>query len=405
MMASSPSRDPRGAVGTDPAQTVARPTRPAWAEIDLGAVRDNVRAVATTLRPPAQVLAVVKADAYGHGAPEVARQAVEAGAASLGVATTDEGVQLRRAGIGGPILLLGYTPPEEADVVVAHDLSVTVFQMEVARALSHAASRAGRQVRIHIKIDTGMGRIGVAPTEAASAVREAAGLDGILLEGCFTHFASADEPDLGPARAQLEIFRSVLRQLEKARLPTGVRHAANSAATLALPESHLDLVRSGIALYGIPPAPHLGGRLPLRRVMRLRARVTHVKRVPAGTAIGYGRTYRPERTTTIATIPVGYADGYPRLLSGRGEVMLGGHRVPIAGRISMDQCMIDAGTTAVRVGDEVELWGEHVPVEEVADLAHTIAYEVLAGVSRRIPRVFVRDGHVVGVRTLLTHDG
>ena len=404
-MASSPSRDPRRRVGTAPAEMPARPTRPAWAEIDLGAVRDNVRAIAATLHPPARVMAIVKADAYGHGAPAVAREAVDAGAAALGVATADEGVQLRRAGMGGPILLLGYTSPEEADAAVAHDLSVTVFQTEVARALSRAASRAGRRAKIHIKIDTGMGRIGITPNEAASVVREAVALDGIALEGCFTHLATADEPDLGPARAQLEIFRSVLRQLEAAGITLGFRHAANSAAVLALPESHLDLVRPGIALYGIPPAPHLAGRLPLRRAMRLRARITHVKRVEPGTAIGYGRTYRAARATTIATIPVGYADGYPRVLSGLGEVSLGGRRVPIAGRISMDQCMIDVGAAAVRVGDEVELWGEDVPVEDVAGLAHTIAYELLARVSRRVPRVFVRDGQVVGVRTLLTNDG
>jgi alanine racemase len=351
------------------------------------------------------VMAIVKADAYGHGAVAVARAAVDAGAAALGVATTDEGVQLRRAGIGTMILLLGHTPPEEAAIAVANDLSVTVFQMDVARALSRAASRAGRPAKIHIKIDTGMGRIGIAPADALPVVREVRQLAGIVLEGCFTHFATADEPDLAPAMAQLEAFRTVLRQLEEAGIRVGLRHASNSAAVLALPESHLDLVRPGIALYGIPPASHLRGRIPLRRVMRLRARVTHVKRVPAGTPIGYGRAYRAARATTIATIPVGYADGYPRLLSAGGEVALGGRRLPIAGRISMDQCMVDAGETAVGVGDEVELWGDAVPAEDVADRAQTIAYELLAGVSPRVPRVFVLNGQVVAVRTLISDDG
>jgi len=390
--------------GTGPARSPARPTRPAWAEIDLGAIEDNVRAIAATLRKPARVMAVVKADAYGHGAALVARAAVDAGAAALGVATTEEGVQLRRTGIGVPILLLGSTPPEEAEIAVAHDLSVTVFQMEVARALSRAAGRAGTPAKIHLKVDTGMGRIGIPPAAAVALAGEARGLPGIVLEGCFTHFAAADDADLASARAQLEVFRGVLQQLDEAKIPVGLHHAANSAAVMALPESHLDLVRPGIALYGIPPAAHLGNRIPLRRAMRLRARVTFVKRVTAGAAIGYGHAYRAGRATTIATIPVGYADGYPRLLSGRGDVSLRGRRLPVAGLVSMDQCMVDAGETSIRVGDEVELWGQEMPVEDVAERAQTIAYEILAGVSRRIPRVFVRDGQVVGVRTLLTHD-
>lgn len=402
-MGSSPSRDPRGAIGTGPDRSPAPPTRRAWAEVDLGALADNVRAIAAAVRKPARVMAIVKADAYGHGAVAVARAAVDAGAAALGVATTDEGVQLRRAGIESPILLLGHTPPEEAAIAVTNDLSVTVFQMDVARALSRAASRAG-PAKIHIKVDTGMGRIGIAPSDALSFAQEVRQLAGITLEGCFTHFATADEADLGPAMAQLEAFRTVLRQLEEARVRVGLRHAANSAAVLALPDSHLDLVRPGIALYGIPPAPHLRSRIPLRRVMGLRARVTHVKRVPAGTPIGYGGAYRAARATTVATIPVGYADGYPRLLSAQGEVAWGGRRLPIAGRISMDQCMVDAGETALGVGDEVELWGDAVPVEDVADRAQTIAYEVLAGVSPRVPRVFIRNGQVVAVRTLIGND-
>ena len=404
-MASAPSRDRSRTMRTNPDPARARPGRWTWAEIDLGAVGDNVRALAALLHPPTRLLAAVKADAYGHGAPAVARAAIEAGAWAVGVATTEEGVQLRREEIGVPILLLGHTPAEDAETVVAHDFSVTVFQPEVVRALSRAASRQGRPAKIHLKIDTGMGRFGVAPADAAAVAREAHALGGIVLEGCFTHFATADEADLEPARAQLDAFRRVLRDVEAAGVPVGLRHAANSAAVLALPESHLDLVRPGIAVYGILPAPHLGGRIRLRRVMRFRTRVAHVKQVPPGTPIGYGRTYRAARATTIATLPVGYADGYPRLLSGNGEVALGGRRLPIAGRVSMDSCTIDAGNAPVRVGDEVELWGDGVPVEEVAERARTIAYEILAGVSRRVPRVFARDGQVVGIRTLLGDDG
>lgn len=398
-MASSPSPD-RGTGGDGHLRPPARITRPAWAEIDLGAIRDNVRAISAVVQKPAGLMAVVKADAYGHGAEMVARAAVEAGASWLGVATVDEGVQLRRAGLGAPILILGHATEDEAEAAVAHDLAVGVSRVPVGKALGQAASRTGRPARLHLKIDTGMGRIGVAPGEAVPLARALAALDGVRLEGCFTHFATADERDLGFARAQLEQFRHVLRRLEEAGVSAGIRHAANSAAVMALPESHLDLVRAGIALYGICPAPHLAGRIPLRRVMRLRARVTYVKHVPAGATVGYGRTYRAERATTIATLPLGYADGYPRLLGARGEVSLRGRRVPLAGRISMDQCTVDVGDFPVQVGDEAEIWGEALPVEEVAEQAQTIAYEILAGVSPRVPRVFVRDGQVVGTRSL-----
>jgi alanine racemase len=374
----------------------------AWAEINLDAVADNVRALLGLLREGTRLLAVVKADGYGHGAVAVARAAVGAGAAMLGVATTEEGVELRRAGVRVPILLLGYTPPEDAETAVAHDLAVMVFQPEAARILSAVAVREGRPVRTHLKIDTGMGRLGVTPAGAVTLAREMASLPGLILEGCCTHLATADELDLEPAQAQLETFSAVLRRLQDAGIRPGIRHAANSAALLALPQAHLDMVRPGIALYGLPPAPHLAGRATLRRAMRLCARISHVKRVAAGTPIGYGRDYRAERATTIGTVSAGYADGYPRLAGNRVHVLLGGRRVAVAGRVSMDQCTIDAGNAAVRVGDEVELWGEDIRVEDVAAAAQTIAHEILTGVSRRVPRVFVRDGRAVRVRSLLT---
>ena len=400
-MASPPSPDPRGVSGVMGDREQVRPGRRVWAEIDLGALQENVRALRAALHAPARLLAVVKADAYGHGAVEVARAAVEAGAWGLGVATTEEGVELRRGGIRAPVLLLGYTPPEDAETAVAHDFSVTVFQLEVARALSRAAAHQPGPAKVHIKVDTGMGRIGVAPADAVGLAREVRALAGINLEGCFTHFATADDPDLRIARAQLATFLAVLRDLEAAGVPAGLRHAANSAALLALPEAHLDLARAGIALYGVPPAPHLADRVRLRRVMRVRARVAHVKRVAAGTPISYGHTFRASEATMIATIPVGYADGYLRLLSERGEVLLRGRRLPIAGRITMDQIMVEAGDLPVAVGDEAELWGENLRVEDVADRAQTISYEMLARLGRRVPRLFVRNGQVVGTRSLL----
>ena len=378
-----------------------RSARPAWAEIDLDAIRANVRALMAILSPGTRFMAVVKADAYGHGAAEVARATVEAGAWGVGVATADEGVLLRNAGIVAPVLLLGPTPPGEAATAVAHDLAVTVFQAEVARALSEAAGRAGRLARIHLKIDTGMGRIGVAPHDAVALARSLRALPHIAVEGCFTHLATADDVDLAPAQAQLAAFRTVLDELGRAGVAVGMRHAANSAAVLALPDSHFDLVRCGIAVYGVAPAPHLRGRVRLRPAMRLRARIVHAKRVDTGTPIGYGHVYRTQRPATIVTVPVGYADGYPRLAGLRGQVVINGHRLPIAGRISMDQLTVDAGDAPIKIGDEVELWGDALPVDEVANAAQTISYEVLAGVSARVPRVFIEGGQVRAVRTLL----
>lgn len=383
---------------------LTRVLRPAWAEIDLDAIRENVRALQGLLPPGTRFMAVVKADAYGHGAGEVAGAAVEAGAWGLGVATTDEGVELRGAGVRAPVLLLGPTSPEEAERAIAHDLAVTVFRADAARAVSRAAGMAGRPGRIHLKIDTGMGRIGVGPGEAVALAREISALPRVVLEGCFTHLATADEVDLGPARDQLRVFHAALEAIGRAGIAVGLRHAANSAAVVCLPEAHLDLVRCGIAVYGVAPAVHLAARVPLRPAMRLCARVVHTKRVQAGTPIGYGHTYRAPRETTIATVPAGYADGYPRLASSAARVVIRGRRLPLAGRLSMDQLTVDAGDAPVAVGDEVELWGQALPVDEVAAAAQTISYEVLARVSRRVPRVFIRDGRVCGVRTLLGPD-
>ena len=399
MMASQSS--PKREMAHLPQDGALRTGRPAWAEIDLDAIRSNVRALVGILSPQTRFMAVVKADGYGHGALEVARTAVEAGAWGVGVATADEGVLLRRASLTSPILILGPTPPEDADTAVAHELAVTVFHADVARALSEAAGRIGRRARVHLKVDTGMGRIGVAPREAVPLARLVSSLAHVQLEGCFTHLATADDVDLAPTHAQLASFRAVLGDLDRAGIAAGMRHAANSAAALALPESHFDLVRCGIAVYGVAPAPHLKGRVRLRPAMRLRAWVMHAKRVEAGTPIGYGHVYRAPRATTIVTIPLGYADGYPRLAGEGGRVLINGHRVPIAGRVSMDQMTVDAGDMPVRVGDEVELWGETLPIEDVAAAARTISYEVLAGVSPRVPRVFREGGQVRGVRTLL----
>lgn len=378
-----------------------RALRAGWAEIDLDAIRHNVRVLRSMLVPPAQLLVVVKANAYGHGAVEVARAAAAAGAWGFGIATVDEGDELRLAGIREPVVLLGLTLPEEAGRIVTLDLAAGVADLEAARALSAAAASLGRQARLHLKVDTGMGRVGCTPAEAPALARAIAALPAVALEGCYTHFPAADDPDLTATHEQLALFSAVLAELQAAGIGGLIRHAANTAATLALPAAHFDLVRCGIAVYGIAPAPHLGARVPLRPAMRLCGRVVQVKRVAPGTAVGYGGEYRAPRATTIATVPLGYADGYPRLAWRSAAAVLAGRRVPIAGRVSMDQLTVDAGDVEVCRGDEVELWGPALPVEEVAAAAQTISWELLARVAARVPRVFTSGGAVRAVRTLV----
>jgi alanine racemase len=378
-----------------------RGLRAGWAEIDLDAIHHNVHAIRARLTPPAGLMVVIKANAYGHGAVEVARAAASAGAWGFGVATVDEGEELRRAGVGEPIVLLDLTLPGEAPRIVANDLAAGVADVEAARALSGAAAAAGRTARLHLKVDTGMGRAGCTPEDAPGIARAIAVLPAVTVEGCYTHFPAADDADLGPTRGQVAAFAAVLEAMRAAGVTVALRHAANSAGTLALPEAHLDVVRCGIAVYGVAPAPHLAGRAPLRPAMRLCARVVQVKRVPAGASIGYGREYRAPRETTIATVPLGYADGYPRLAWRSAAVAVRGRRVPVAGRISMDQLTVDAGDLEVRKGEEVELWGPAVPVEEVAAAAQTIPWELLVRVAARVPRVFMSGGAVRSVRTLI----
>lgn len=371
--------------------------RPVWAEVDLQAVWHNVQVLLTLVNPETKLLAVVKANGYGHGAAEIAKVCLQAGASWLGVAIPEEALALREAGITAPILILGYVPPEVAEAVVEAELSSAVFSEQVAQALSRASRRVGRPARVHLKVDTGMGRLGVRPEGIREFVRLLRRLPGLHIEGVFTHFATADEQDLSYSREQLERFRQVLEVVEGEGLAIPLRHAANSAATLALPESHFDLVRIGLALYGIAPAPHLRGKVPLKPAMTLKGRVAFVKRVPPGTSISYGRTFTTQAETVVATIPLGYADGYPRSLSNRGYVLLNGRRVPVIGRVCMDHFMVDA-TEAMPVeeGEEVTIFGPGLPVEEVAEWAGTIPYEILTGVSSRVPRVYRGQGVEMG---------
>ena len=375
---------------------------PAWAIIDLDAIAHNVRAMKRHVGQRVQVMAVVKANAYGHGAEPVARVALESGATWLAVNRVDEGVALRRVGIQAPILVMGYTPAAAAGAAVTYDLTLTVVSWEVAQALSAVANAAGKQIPIHVKVDSGMGRWGLLPDEVADFVRAASRLPGLELEGAFTHFAVADLADKDYTHRQFVTFREVLSALEDDGIHIPMRHVANSAAALDLPDLHLDAVRIGIALYGLRPSAEVEPAFPLVPALTLKSRVGRVRVLPAGSSISYGRTFTTERPTPVALIPVGYGDGYLRLNSNRGAVLIHGQRAPIRGRVCMDQFVVEiSGIEGVRPGDEAVLIGRQgddvLSAEEVAGWAETINYEVVTQLMPRVPRVYVRDGQVKSI--------
>jgi alanine racemase len=379
------------------------------AEIDLSAITANTRAVKELVGPRCGVMAVVKANGYGLGAPWVAGAALEGGAAWLAVACVDEGVQLRRAGYTGRLLVLGYVADDEAENAVRNNLTVTVHRAQTARALDRAANNLGlpaRCVPVHIKVDTGLGRFGCALDEFLPLVEDASRLRSLQLEGVMTHFANADNENLMFAREQLARFNGMRKAAAQMGFEFEIAHAANSAATLGLAEARLDMVRVGIMLSGNLPAPHLSSRITLQRALTLRTRLSRVFGVQAGDSVGYGRTWVADAASLIGLVPVGYADGYSRVLSNRAQALVGGQRCPVVGRVSMDQTAIDiTGVSAVREGDEVVLIGRQVSDEitpgEVADWAGTISYEVLCGLTARVPRHYTRDGEVVAACDLL----
>lgn len=372
-------------------------SRPVWAEVDLRAIAHNTQQLKKLLAPRTELMAIVKANAYGHGAVPVASTALANGASWLGVATLEEALELRQNGITAPILILGYLSPEDARAVVEADISQTIFALEQARALSQAAQTLGRQARLHLKIDTGMGRLGFLPQETIAAARAIAELPGVTLEGIFTHFANADARDKTYTWQQLQIFNRVLVDLEREGIRIPWKHAANSGALIDLPATHFNLVRAGISLYGHYPSEEVDkGKLSLLPAMAFKTRVILVKEVPAGSYISYGCTFCTDRPTKVATLPVGYADGYSRLLSNRAEVLVRGRRAPVIGRVCMDYCMIDVtAIPEVEVGDEVVLFGRQgeacLPVEEVAGWLGTINYEVLCMISHRVRRLYLSD--------------
>lgn len=360
-----------------------------WAQIDMAALAHNYHVLREQLEPGCRFLGVVKADAYGHGAVPVARELEGLGADYLAVACLDEAVELRENGIGLPILILGITPPEYTEELTRYHITQAVGDMDSARGYSERAESQGRRLKIHIKVDTGMSRLGFCWETAAEEIDAVAGLGGLEIEGIFTHFAAADG-DEAFTMEQFTRFLDVTENLKEKGLDIPIRHCAASAAMLNYPCMHLDMVRAGIVLYGHFPEAEMEHLCELEPVMTLKTRVAAVRRIPAGSTISYGRTVQVADETTLAVLPVGYADGFPRLLSNEGSALVCGRPCPIMGRVCMDLCMVAVDGLDVKVGDEVILYGPPpVSAEHAAALAGTIQYELLCAVSRRVPRVYV----------------
>jgi alanine racemase len=362
--------------------------RPTVIEVDLEAIRHNVR----LLKPPnSELLAVVKADGYGHGDEAVSRAALEAGATRIGVALVEEGLGLRERGLEAPILVLSELPPGSEKEALAGGLTPTVYTEDGVAGVSEAAEALGRQAAVHLKLDTGMHRVGVWPPSRATALARTILDAGLELEGLWTHFAASERDDEG-TREQLHRLLRARDTLAAEGIRPRLLHAANSGATIRLPETHLDLVRPGAAVYGLDPGGGIGPDFGLRAALTWRSAVTMVKRVPAGDRLSYSWTYRLERDANVATVPVGYGDGYPRGLSSKAEVLIGGRRHRVAGTVTMDQILVDCGDDRVAVGDDVvmigPMGGERITAEELASHIGTIGYEIVTAISERVPREY-----------------
>lgn len=384
--------------------------RRCWAEIDLDQMEHNYHALREKINPETLMMGVVKADAYGHGAIRSARLLADLGINWFGVSNISEAVQLRQGGITQPMLILGYTPPECAAILAEHNITQTAYSRDYLSALSAAAQQAGVKVDIHIKVDTGMGRIGFADNasedfDALVGLRQSSPLK---VTGIFTHFAVADEKDSGDSytREQFERFTRFCGRLEEAGLKTGLRHCCNSAGILRHPEMQLDMVRAGVSLYGLLPSADCSDSITTYPVMSWRTVVSLVKEIAPGQTVSYGRTFCAERAMKVATISVGYADGYSRSYSNRGYVLIRGQKAPILGRVCMDQCVVDVTNIPdVAMGDPVTLAGcdgdESITFDSLAKLSSTINYELVCLVGKRVDRIFLKDGQQIAAEGLI----
>lgn len=380
-----------------------------WAEVDLDAIAHNMREIRRITDKNAQIMAVVKADAYGHGFLETAKTLLENGADRLAVAVLQEGKQLRSRGVDVPILILGASAPEDADDLINFDITPNVFDLEFAKALSYAAEKKEKVTKVHIKVDTGMSRIGFVADdgdnkEIVNEILKVARLPYIEIEGIFSHFATSDETDGAYTRLQFKRFMSVVNALEERGLKIPIKHICNSAGIMMYPEMHLDMVRPGVILYGMYPSNEVDkSRLDLIPAMTLKSRITLVKKVGAGRGVSYGKEYITDKPTKIATVPIGYADGYLRKTAKEGRMLVHGVKVPIIGRICMDQCMIDVTNVHnIDKGDEVIIFGrEGVTIDDLAGWLDTINYEIACVIGKRIPRIYTRNGKAVKVLNYL----
>ncbi|QAS53629.1 alanine racemase [Halobacillus litoralis] len=367
--------------------------RPTWAEVSLKALTHNVKALKHYINKDCQLMAVVKADAYGHGLIESAKVMMETGADRLGVALVEEAIQLRQAGFEVPILIFGYTPKEAVREAAEHELTLTVFTEEVLREVVHVAESMKKRVNIHIKIDSGMHRIGLKHPQDVLLLLEKNTSSFVHVEGVFTHFSDADNEDPAYTEQQFHDFLNVIEEIEKQYGAVPVKHCCNSAATIAFPHMHMDMVRVGISLYGLHPAEHMIEMLPLQQVMSLKTKPVMIKTVLPGEPISYGRSYQPAKPSTVATVPIGYGDGLPRALSNRGNVIVVGQKAPIVGKVCMDQTMIDVTSIMEEMQDtEYTFFGDpnqgHISLQEVADQLDTIHYEITCQIGQRVPRIY-----------------
>jgi len=379
---------------------------PTWVEVDLDRFRRNLGAIRAAAGSGRRIMLVVKADAYGHGATEIARHAVDAGVSMLGVATLHEGIELRAAGIIAPIVILSPALLSEVDEIIEHRLTPCVGSFDFAERLSSRSVAHQIVSRFHVEVDTGMGRTGVDDTEAVEFIERLVGMPNLTLEGVFTHFPDADSGSTEVSEGQVLRFGEILHALAIRKIEVPIRHAANSAGLLSVPGSYFDMVRPGILAYGFYPSATVARAVAVEGIMSFKTRVVQLRDVPAGRYISYGRTHRTSKWTRVGVLPVGYGHGYPWHLSNRGQVLIRGRRAPIIGRVTMDLTMVDTmEIPEIALGDEVVLWGEQgsarVGLDEVAAWADTIPYDLLCSMGKRVVRIFVQQGQPPKVLTLI----
>ncbi|SCZ77635.1 alanine racemase [Acidaminobacter hydrogenoformans] len=381
--------------------------RPTWAEINLDHLAHNIREVRHHIKPESKILAVVKSDAYGHGAVSVAKTLLDNGADRLAVAILTEAMQLRKVFPDTDIMILGFTPSDQADILVKYNLTQTLYDLETAKQYNEKAVALGKRIKVHLKLETGMGRIGMMPGEQTiSDILKISEMPGLEIEGIFTHFAVADELDKTSTMKQIESFIYMIKKLVNNGIVIPICHVSNSAGIIDLPEYCMDMVRPGIMLYGLYPSGKVShSSIRLKEVMTLKTRIAHIKDLPPGYGISYGHQYFTRGDERIATLPIGYADGFSRMLSGKASVLIRNQRVPVVGRICMDQCMVNVTGLDVGVGESVTVFGgdetNKIWIEDMADWLGTNTHEIICRIDKRIPRVYIMNGKVVDVKDYL----